>query len=148
MKFRYSMPDPIGFQLAPMLDIVFLLLIFFVVTQTIALTEQDFSIKIPTAENAEDKSKSRAINEIIINIRQDGMVTINKEVFTVEQLYPRLERIVKIEKNQPVRIRFDADTTGQKIVDVIDVCRKAGIWNISFSTRKPGAPTTPTELAP
>lgn len=148
MKFRYSMPDPIGFQLAPMLDIVFLLLVFFVVTQTIALTEQDFSVKVPSAENAEDQNKSRAINEIILNVREDGMVTINREIFSVDQLYPRLERIVKLEKNQPVRIRGDASTTYQKIVDVLDVCRKAGIWNISFSTRKPGAPTTPSETVP
>lgn len=142
------MPAPVGFQLAPMLDIVFLLLVFFIVTQNIALTEQDFAVKVPSAENAEDRNKSRAINEIILNVREDGKVTINREVFTVDELYPKLERLVKLEKNQPVRIRGDAATTYQKIVDVLDVCRKAGIWNISFSTRKPGAPTTPAEAAP
>lgn len=145
MKFRYSMPAAVGFQLAPMIDIVFLLLVFFVVTQTIALTEQDFTVKVPSAENAEMPNKSRAINEIILNVREDGMVTINREIFTVEQLYPKLERIVNIEKNQPVRIRGDADTTYQKIVNVLDVCRKAGIWNISFSTRKPGDPVNPAQ---
>ncbi len=148
MKFRYSKPAPIGFQLAPMLDVVFLLLIFFVVTQTISLTEQDFTVRVPTAENAENKDKSRAINEIIINIRENGTVIINRESFTLEQLYPKLERLVRIEKNQPVRIRFDANTKGQEIVNVLDVCRKAGIWNISFSTRKPGDPTSPSDLVP
>lgn len=43
MKFRYKMPNPIGFQLAPMLDIVFLLLVFFVVTQTFEDDEPDLS---------------------------------------------------------------------------------------------------------
>ena len=42
MKFRYKMPNPIGFQLAPMLDIVFLLLVFFVVTQTLRTTNRTF----------------------------------------------------------------------------------------------------------
>lgn len=132
------MPDPVGFQLAPMLDIVFLLLVFFVVTQTIALTEQDLKVKVPSAEQA-DKNSSRAINEIILNIRKDGKITINKEVYTKESLYPKLVTISKLAANQPVRIRGDEEAPYRYITDVLDTCLKAGIWNISFSTRKPGA---------
>ncbi|MEG0142582.1 MAG: biopolymer transporter ExbD [Akkermansia sp.] len=138
MKFRYSMPAPVGFQLAPMLDVVFLLLIFFVVTQTISLTEQDLKVKVPSAQQA-DKKDSRAINEIILNVRKDGKITINREVYTKESLYPKLVTICKLAANQPVRIRGDAEAPYQHIIDVLDTCLKAGIWNISFSTRKPGA---------
>ena len=49
MKFNTKIPEPIGFQLAPMLDVVFLLLIFFVVTQKFILNEQDLKVKVPTA---------------------------------------------------------------------------------------------------
>ncbi len=142
MKFRYTMPDPVGFQLAPMLDIVFLLLIFFVVTQTISLTEQDLKVKVPSAEHAEKKD-SRAINEIILNVHTDGSVTINRQVYSLEQLYPKLVTIAKLAENQPVRIRGDAEAPYQHIVDVMDTCLKAGIWNMSFSTRKPGSYTGP-----
>ena len=132
------MPAPVGFQLAPMLDVVFLLLIFFVVTQTIALTEQDLKVKVPSAEHTE-KNTSRAINEIIINLRKDGGITINRETYTKETLYPKLVTIAKLAENQPVRIRFDEASTGKDIIGVVDTCLKAGISNISFSTRKPGA---------
>ena len=49
MKINAQVPEPIGFQLAPMLDVVFLLLIFFVVTQKFILNEQDLKVKVPTA---------------------------------------------------------------------------------------------------
>jgi biopolymer transport protein ExbD len=139
------MPPAIGFQLAPMLDIVFLLLIFFVVTQTIALTEQDLKVKVPTAEATEESQKSRAINEIILNVRKDGAVTINRENYSIDQLYPKLVSIASLSSNQPVRIRGDAEAPYQYVVDVLDTCLKAGIWNISFSTRKPGSYTGPEQ---
>ena len=141
MKFRYTQPPPVGFQLAPMLDIVFLLLIFFVVTQTISLTEQDLKVKVPSAQHAEKKD-SRAINEIIVNIHKDGTVTINQQTFSREELYNKLVNVAKLAPNQAIRIRGDADAPYQHIVDVMDTCLKANIWNMSFSTRKPKSQAT------
>lgn len=142
MKFRCNIPDPIGFQLAPMLDVVFLLLVFFIVTQTFSLTEQDLKVKVPSAAQPE-QNDSRAINEIILNIRKDGTIIINREAYSPAQLETKLHSIAKLAKNQPVRVRADAETLYQSVIDVIDICKKAGIWNISFSTQKPTG-TKPT----
>ena len=93
MKFNTKIPEPIGFQLAPMLDVVFLLLIFFVVTQKFILNEQDLKVKVPTAPKSTEET-SRAIDEIIINAREedgDLVITIDREVFTRE--YDTLHRI-------------------------------------------------------
>ena len=79
MKFHYKMPSPIGFQLAPMLDIVFLLLVFFIVTQTFEDDEPDLSINLPSAETP--KPGENVSNEIIVNIRKDGTVVINRQQY-------------------------------------------------------------------
>ena len=81
MKFHYKMPSPIGFQLAPMLDIVFLLLVFFIVTQTFEDDEPDLSINLPSAETP--KPGENVSNEIIVNIRKDGTVVINRQPYTM-----------------------------------------------------------------
>lgn len=140
MKLSCRIPEPIGFQLAPMIDVVFLLLIFFVVTQKFMLNEQDLKVKVPTAPQTSEEA-SRAIDEIIINVREDEngeiVVTIDRELFSLDQLESRLRNMARLNPNQPVRIRGDAEARWQKIVDVIARCNAAGIWNVSFSKQMP-----------
>ena len=139
MKFNVKDPDSIGFQLAPMLDVVFLLLIFFVVTQKFILNEQDLKVKVPTAPKTTEEA-SRAIDEIIINAREENdelIITIDREVFTRDKLLAMLQRMIAVNPNQAVRIRGDAEMRWQKVADVISTCSQAGVWNVSFSKQLP-----------
>lgn len=139
MKLNVKIPEAIGFQLAPMLDVVFLLLIFFVVTQKFILNEQDLKVKVPTAPKTTEEA-SRAIDEIIINAREENgelIITIDREVFTREKLLAMLRRMIAVNPNQPVRIRGDAEMRWQKVADVISTCSQAGVWNVSFSKQLP-----------
>ncbi len=156
MKFNAKIPEPIGFQLAPMLDVVFLLLIFFVVTQKFILNEQDLKVKVPTAPKSTEEA-SRAIDEMIVNAREeDGelFITIDRERYSLEDLGRLMRRQVSLNPNQPVRIRGDAGMTWQRMADVISTCSQAGVWNISFSKQMPGgnaaagASSTPGTPAP
>ena len=147
MKLNVKIPEAIGFQLAPMLDVVFLLLIFFVVTQKFILNEQDLKVKVPTAPKTTEEA-SRAIDEIIINAREENgelIITIDREVFTREKLLAMLRRMIAVNPNQPVRIRGDAEMRWQKVADVISTCSQAGVWNVSFSKQLP-TQATPKQL--
>lgn len=139
MKLNVKIPDSIGFQLAPMLDVVFLLLIFFVVTQKFILNEQDLKVQVPTAPKTTEEA-ARAIDEIIINAREENgelVITIDREVFTRDKLMSMLRRMVAVNPNQPVRIRGDAEMRWQKVADVISTCSQAGVRNVSFSKKLP-----------
>lgn len=139
MKLNAKIPDAIGFQLAPMLDVVFLLLIFFVVTQKFILNEQDLKVKVPTAPQSTEEA-SRAIDEIIINAREENgelIVTIDREIFTLDKLSAMLKRMVAVNPNQPVRIRGDAEMRWQRVTDVITACTQAGVSQVSFSKQMP-----------
>lgn len=122
-------------QLAPMIDIVFLLLTFFIVTWQYTRSETELSVKVPTAE--EGVQKNRARGEIIINVLTDGTIRIEGNSVNFTQLREKLTAISKQYKNQPVRIRGDGGVSYQRIVEVIDTCQKSGIWNISFATQRP-----------
>ena len=135
MKFKSPKPPESVIQLAPMIDIVFLLLIFFLVTWQFSRSEQDSRVKVPTS--SQGREETRAISEINVNIRENGEVVINGENLTESQLLTKLQAIVEVHQNQPVRLRGDGNITYQTLMGVIDICQQAGIWNISFATRRP-----------
>jgi biopolymer transport protein ExbD len=135
MKFTSRQPEPAGMQLAPMIDIVFLLLIFFIVTWQFSRSETELSVSVPTAEEGADPERQRG--EIIINVLADNSIRVEGSTVDLAQLHDKLSAIAKQFENQPVRIRGDGKVAYQRIVEVIDTCQKAGIWNISFATQRP-----------
>ena len=133
MNFRSkNKPVNTGFQLAPMIDIMFLLLCFFIAAQIYAQWESEIDIKLPTAETGE--APSRLPTEIIVNVQQDGTTVVNQRQLAPEELTQLLGRIVKLYPGQPVLIRADKETDYQYVIGVLDICRKVDIWNISFAT--------------
>jgi len=66
-------------------------------------------------------------------------VKIEGGAVDLAQLLEKLASIAAQYENQPVRIRGDGAVSYQRIVEVIDTCQKAGIWNISFATQKPAS---------
>jgi biopolymer transport protein ExbD len=125
-------------QLAPMIDIVFLLLIFFIVTWQFTKSETELSVSVPSAEEGADPERQKG--EIVINILADGTIRIESVTVDLPQLLEKLASIAEQFENQPVRIRGDGEVSYQRVVEVIDTCTKAGIWNISFATQKPAPP--------
>ncbi|MBK1792532.1 ExbD/TolR family protein [Persicirhabdus sediminis] len=132
MKFQKREPEQAGFQLAPMIDVVFLLLIFFIVSWQFSQNERELNVDVPVAEEGADATQTAG--EITINLREDGVIIVDRREYTREELYDRLGRIAAVEKNQAVRIRGDAKVEYQKVVELIDTCQKAGVWNVSFAT--------------
>ena len=134
MKFRNQALEPAGMQLAPMIDIVFLLLIFFIVTWQFSRSETEMKISVPSSQEGADPK--RVLGEIIVNVRVTGEVVVEGQVMSQAQLKEKLAAIARQHKNQPIRLRGDAEASYQTIVEVIDTCQKAGIRNISFATQR------------
>lgn len=136
MNFRLrAQPEPFGFQIAPMVDIVFLLLIFFLATWNFARMETELDIVVPTAR--EGKESRRAVGEVILNVRADGSIVLNRRTLTREELVQALSRIASMYPDQAVVLRGDVQVPYSEIVAVLDICRQAGIWNVAFATSRP-----------
>jgi len=135
MKFTSHRSEPIPMQLAPMIDILFLLLAFFITSWQFTQSETELNIAVPTAQEGADPQRSRG--EIIINVSPEGIIKVEGVTLDINQLESKLAAIAKLYENQPVRIRGDGKVPYQRIVEVIDTCQKAGIWNISFATQRP-----------
>ncbi len=132
MNFRGKYkPEPVGFQLAPMIDVVFLLLCFFVTSQVFSQWEAEIDVKLPTASTAE--VEQRLPGEIILNLLKDGSVIVNGRRLNETELASLLKRLVELFPGQPVLLRADKQTAYEHVIKVLDLCRQADIWNISFA---------------
>ena len=135
MKFRDSQAEqPAELELAPMIDVVFLLLIFFIVSWQFARFERDEDVTVPTAE--ESGKKDRKVGEIIVNIREDGGIVLNGGEVTPPELLEKLKAIAENYPSQAVILRGDGDADYQYIITVLDQIKEAGIWNVAFATTK------------
>lgn len=135
MKFTSRQPPPVSIQLAPMIDILLLLLSFFIISWQFSRSETELNVSVPTAQEGAEPERVRG--EIIINVLGDGSIKVEGTAMDLNQLLGKLSAIAKQFENQPVRIRGDGGVAYQRIVEVIDTCQKSGIWNISFATQRP-----------
>ncbi len=120
--------------MAPLIDIVFLTLVFFMTISVFNQMEAELNISVPKAQASKDAVRSPG--EIIININKQGDVIVNSQKLSQNALEAMLTKISGLFPNQPVIIRADEQTYHQYVVKVLDACAKADIWNISFSTNK------------
>jgi biopolymer transport protein ExbD len=134
MNFRTrSQSEPKGFLIAPMVDILLVLLGFFMLTWTFARHETELDVQVPVAK--EGKESRRSIGEVIINVKEDGSLVMNRRPLSPEELQTTLTRIVSLYPDQAIVLRGDEKVDYSHIVQVLDICRSANIWNIAFATR-------------
>ena len=119
--------------LTSMLDVIFLLLCFFVTVSVFSQWESEITIKLPSASTAEEPD--RLPGEIIVNLDKGGKVTVNGKTLELKDLESRLAKVAKFYPDQAVIIRADKDVRYELLVGVIDTCRAANVWNFSFATQ-------------
>lgn len=134
MNFRTRpQPESKGFLIAPMVDILLVLLGFFILTWTFARHETELDVQVPIAK--EGKENRRSIGEVIINVKADGSLVMNQRLLSLEELQSTLTRIAALYPDQAIILRGDEKVDYGHIVQVLDVCRSANIWNIAFATQ-------------
>ena len=134
MNFRRnSRSRAASVQMASLMDVIFLLLCFFVTSSVFSQWETEISIALPTAKSS--TVPGRMPGEIILNVAADGNVTVNGQKLSLAEVTERLTRIAKLYPGQPVVIRADKTTKYEALVSVIDACRTADVWNFSLATK-------------
>lgn len=136
MKFgRAIEQEPESLPLAPFIDIVFLTLVFFMVTSVYGALETEVDIALPTADTG--IASERMQGEIYINLLPDGQVVVNDRTMNMEELGQLLFRIAEHFPGGAVIIRGDRTAHLGSVIEILDACRKADIAHISFATLPP-----------
>lgn len=124
----YSDDSDNGIDLTPMLDVIFIMLIFFIVT-TSFVKESGVTVNRPTAQTAEEKKGSN----ILVAIRANGEIWIDRRAVDVRAVRSNIERMKAENPEGAVIIQADEYSPTGLTVKVMDQVRMAGITNISIS---------------
>ena len=123
-----------GIQLAPLVDVLLLLLIFFLLTWNAARNENELDVKVPKASAA--KEKSAPVGDVVVNVKADGNVVVNRRTLSTAELTDLLKSLVALNTEQAVIIRGDESGAYKNIIGVLNICTEAGITNVAFATAK------------
>ena len=135
MQFKRQKQAAIDVNLTPLIDVVFLLLIFFMVS-TSFIKETHLTLNLPKAINAKDTLSEAAALDVIIDkngfYRIDGRALINTDAATLESA---LINLSKNELSTPLTITADAESPYQAVVRLIDVAGGIGFTKINITTQ-------------
>ena len=135
MNFRkQAEPRIFGFLIAPMVDILLVVLVFFIVTWNFALSENELDVRVPSAAKANETQPY--VGQVVINIKADGTIIVNRQPKTLTELMELLKKLSQLYPDQAAIVRGDQGVEYKHIVEVLDICRQADIWNVAFATGK------------
>jgi len=128
----------VGFQIAPMVDVVFVLMLFFMASAGMQVVEKELGINLPSGGTS--KSNGPPPTPIVIDISADGQVQMNNQAYgvptdkTLQALRAKLKDLIEsFGDKDPVIIRPTPDTRHERIMDVLNAAGAAGVRNLTFS---------------
>ena len=134
MRVRLEDEDDVQVQMAPLIDCVFLLLIFFLVATTLKKIERELPLELPDA--AASVGKQLEDNMTIISVDRDGRLYLGSEPVGQGYLAEKLEELAAKDPNH--RIRIDADRLAPIWVGVqlLDMCNFEDLHNVGIRTKQ------------
>jgi len=121
--------EEVFINLTPLIDVVFLLLIFFMVTTTFATIRYGMRVDLPTTTTPQEKIEQN----IVVSINKDGKIYLGKKWVSEKQLVSLLSQEIK-KKGTLVIVNADRDVTHGKVVRVMDLAKKAGAEKLGILT--------------
>lgn len=133
MARHWQESDDFEVPQTPLIDIIFILIIFFLVATTFYSEERDMKVELP--EGTEGSAIAQQQERLVINVRDGGILVINNEVIDLQQLEEQLSAWKENHGNQDVEIRGDANARHGRIMAIMNLCKKTGIANYSVTQR-------------
>jgi len=123
-------------QMAPLIDCIFLLLIFYAVT-TQFVTDERLKLKLPEAKTAEDAGTGAADKPPVVVVAADGTVWVDDQLVPEDQLEAKIRQMVGEAPDQAIILKGDRDADYGVVVHVLDIARSVGAKMIQMSAERP-----------
>ena len=121
----------VGFNMTPMIDVVFLLIIFFLVSSHLAKQEAQMELPLPVADSGEESNDEAT--RLTLNVTADGSMLLAGRSLDRDELKQRLEQARDEHgKDVEIRIRGDRNVPYSAVSPIMLSCARTGIWKVTF----------------
>jgi biopolymer transport protein ExbD len=133
MRFQQEEDPGVSIPMGPMIDVVFQMLIFFMVATSYVQTETELRVSLPTQQAGQPPPVI-----VQVHIDADGAITVNDVPYDnptsreLPELRSKFLLLLDTDRNLPVVLVPDPDLPHQRLVDVLNACQATGVKNISF----------------
>ena len=127
-----------GVRIAPLIDVVFLLLIFFLVATTFYEIEKDITIRLAAATEGDERERNPDL--VVVNISEAGVVVVNQRVVSLPDLAGLLRDAHTRNPRVAAILRCDRRARHADFVKVLDLCEKTHIAQVAVATLETGEP--------
>ena len=119
-----------------LIDVVFLLLIFFLVATNFNRRETDHSVVLPESESG---TRAESVpSRLVVNIRDDGTLVVNGKIMNEHELRALVGEFVSVHPGRPAVIRADARVPYRSVMRVFGICRAGGVKHVDLPVLEPG----------
>ena len=132
MKLLEKPAKKIGINLTPLIDVLFILIIFFTVSSTF-LEQPGIELKLPEAES----SRSHTAQKVIVYVDSNENLFLNDDPVELENVAKSVEALISAQTDKSVVLHADEDVSHGIIIKIMDLLRNQGIYKIIISTSKP-----------
>lgn len=136
MPLKIQQDETLGLNLTPMIDILFLLIIFFMVATKFDELERNIQVAVPQVANADESPLE--VKPLVVSVDASGAIELDGSPVTLEQLTARLKAARASSGNPSVIIRGDGKCAFQGIASPLAACREAGISELGITVRIAG----------
>jgi biopolymer transport protein ExbD len=131
-RSRWRSQEAFEIPQTPLIDIIFILIVFFLVATTFYSEERDVEVQLP--EGTEGTVVGRESKRFVVNIRRGGALVVDNTVLSLDQLEGELVRYA--ESKEPfVEVRGDSNVSHGRIMTVINLCKKHGLNHLALTQR-------------
>jgi biopolymer transport protein ExbD len=133
MPLKTHVDEQPALNLTSMIDVVFLLIIFFMVGTKFTELERKIGLQVPQVSDT--GALSSAPEKKVINVYRDGQISLDKHPVTIDELVGQLAAARREYADLGVMVRGDADGPFQNVAEVLNACKQAGIAELAISVK-------------
>jgi len=133
MRVPRKMPEKARIEIIPMIDVIFFLLVFFMISTLSMTINRGLPVNLPTAATAQKEVREN----VNLTVTQDGKIFLNKQLTTLQDMGQRVKAALAADPQLTVVVNADGQVLHGTVVDILDQLRLAGVSGLAIAV-KPG----------